>query len=120
MDSVDKRIVSALDHLAPTAAWAEIDNDDDEVIRSTYIVFNYSTYPVVFGDNQVPYERYICQVHIFTPAKFNPLKLKREVKQALHRAGFSWPSEVQVSKDKNGQHYCLEFNSLEGTDYGED
>lgn len=118
--SVDGKIVNALKNIAPTSAWVQND-DDSAIVTECYFVFNYSTNPVTFGNNQVPYEKYLCQIHLFTPVDFNPIQMKKAAKKALREAGFTYPSEVPVSKDKTGQHYCLECSIVEGTgDYGDD
>ena len=51
-------------------------------------------------------------VHFFAPLDGNYARRQRQTKQALHRAGFTWPRCVDAS-DQEGQHLVFECEIVE-------
>lgn len=114
--TVDKQIAQALSPLG-----IEIFNSlnpgqgDSETVTERYFVFNYTTVGDDFADDAPQHERYLIQVHFFAPVteKVNPTA--KAVKQALFRAGFTWPETYNAS-DGNGKHIVFECETSEGAD----
>jgi|GEM_PF-567291 len=116
--SVDKRIINALSTLAP------VDRDELSDWSAPGFTFNYDTLPISFRNNRPSYERYLVQVHLFCPVDFNHLKLRADAKEALFKAGFAWPDEINVGPDKEIpgdvtlQHFVYETECTERIDAG--
>ena len=51
-------------------------------------------------------------VHLFAPLDVDCVERVEETKQALFRAGFTWPRCVDAT-DQDGQHYVLECETVE-------
>lgn len=87
--------------------------------KETYFVFQYSTSPDNFADDEPKVERYLLQIHFYCPPGKNVLQIRTKIKQNLFAVGFSWPDEVNAS-DQDGQHYVFECETVEGVElYGE-
>ena len=78
-----------------------------------YCTFNYSEIPDAFGDESPEAIRYLVQLHYFLPAGANPYAKKKQLKNALMNAGFTYPSVTNAS-DSDGQHYVLEVEYCDG------
>ena len=83
-----------------------------------YIVYNYSTVPMDFGDDEPERERYLIQVHIYATLKENINALVRAMKKALFAADFSFPESIPAST-ANEQHIVLETEAVVEIPYGE-
>lgn len=86
--------------------------------KKKYMVYNYTTVPAAFSDDEPEQERYLIQVHIYAPLKDNINALVREIKQALFAADFSYPESVPAST-ANEQHVVLETEAVVEITYGE-
>lgn len=75
---------------------------------SKFFVFNYTSLPDNFGDNEPQHERYLVQIHLFAPHKENTVRVRKQCKQCIFEAGFTFPSMVDAS-DETGQHWVFEF-----------
>lgn len=104
--SINSTLKAALDPIAPTSA------DVDAGKKSTYITFNYNSFPADFGDDAPAHERFIIQVHLYCPAGANSLDKRRAIKAALVAAGATWPSYENAS-DNDGQHHIFECELAE-------
>lgn len=82
-----------------------------------YITYNYSTVPMDFGDDEPERERYLIQVHIFSPLSENINALVRDIKQALFAADFSFPESIPAST-ANERHIVLETEAVVEIPYG--
>lgn len=100
--SINQEIIAALAGLGPDIVPDVYTGDENE-----YIVFNYSSLPDDFGDDMPGEERYLIQIHLFSPPKKNRLALRRQIKQRLFAADFGWPSETNAS-DEDSQHFIYE------------
>jgi hypothetical protein len=84
-----------------------------------YCTFNYTELPDAFGDEMPGAIRYLVQLHYFCPyigkngSYFNPYTKKKQLKNALLNAGFTYPSVTNAS-DADGQHYALECEYSDG------
>ncbi len=123
---VGEKIVEALKDIAPCYAWAAYDGSLDDS-KDKYFVYNYSTMPVFFADDEPPFEQYSIQLHFFCPFGVNTIAIRRKVKKAIYNAGFSFPSEEIISGNSRssapadeGQHYCFEFLALSTVNEGDE
>src|SRR5574344_792910 len=80
---------------------------------TAYCTFNYSELPDSFGDESPGAIRYLVQLHYFLPTGANPYAKKKQLKNALLNAGFTYPSVANAS-DSDGQHYALECEYSDG------
>ena len=78
-----------------------------------YCTFTVNRIPEGFGDGEPRYLRGLIQLHWFLPRGVSPMKKRRELCRAVLEAGFTYPS-VENASDKDGQHYVLEFEGLDG------
>jgi len=97
--------------LAPVTS--EIEPDVYSGTADEYITFNYFTTGYNFADNAPQHERYNVQVHYFCPLTKNSLAIRKQIKQFLFAAGFTWPS-VTDATDGDGQHWVFECEYLMG------
>lgn len=87
--------------------------------ETTYCTFQYSEFPRSFGDGVPHAVLYMVQVHLLLPAGKNPLRIKKQLRQALLRAGFTAPLVENATEDKVLQHYVFECEYAEGFDDGD-
>ena len=78
-----------------------------------YIVFNYTELPTLHADNVPHAIRYLVQAHWYLPANVNPNTKKKQIKQALLNADFTYPSTTNAS-DGEGQHFVFEMEYCNG------
>lgn len=78
-----------------------------------YIVFNYTELPTLHADNVPHAIRYLVQVHWYLPTNVNPNTKKKQIKQALLNADFTYPSVTNAS-DSEGQHFVFEMEYCDG------
>lgn len=78
-----------------------------------YCTFNYSELPDAFGDDSPHAIRYLVQLHYFLPTGANPYAKKKQLKNALLNAGFTYPSVTNAS-DGDGQHIIFETEYSDG------
>ena len=109
--NVNALLMGALNSLLPTA---------DSVYKgeaTEYIVFNYTTIPADFADDDAGHYRYLVQVHLYAPVEKNTLKYRREITRRLVEAGFTRPT-INPANDKDGQCYIFECEIVGGVDDG--
>jgi hypothetical protein len=78
-----------------------------------YCTFNYTELPDAFGDEMPGAIRYLVQLHYFLPTGANPYAKKKQIKNALLSAGFTYPVATPAG-DGDGQHYALECEYSDG------
>ena len=105
--TVNKILMKALEPIASVQASTYESYDAEGRTDEVYITFNYSTNPDNFGDNEPDHEVYSVQVHLFCPASTDSLLIRRDIKNALRDAGFTFPSSVDAT-DADGQHHIFE------------
>jgi len=115
--SVEARIVAALEPIAPT--WNAV-KEDSQCDRSketdTYFVFKVNTLGDAYADDNPTVELNLCTVWLHTPLASNPSSLIRQAKNAIHGAGFTWPEKIDASDDKE-RLIALEFEDVTGVDF---
>lgn len=111
--TVDAILMEALDGILPT--WNSVKEEEPETVQESYIVFNYSTFGTGYADDDPTGDVYIVQVHLFTPLSQSTTGFSRQIRSALHEAGFTWPETVNATDDK-GRHLVFECQYVEGLD----
>ena len=111
--SVDKKIRDAL-----LGFGDPVENGIYTGRAERYYTFNYDTLGADYGDDAPLHERYLCQVHYFAPTAENVTARVRATKEALVKAGFTFPA-VENADDADGRHRVFECETAEGVDYGE-
>jgi hypothetical protein len=112
--SIDATIRTALTPIVPIVKPNVYTGSETE-----YCVFNYSELPTGFGDNAPHAIRYLVQLHWFAPWRtesgvaINPNTKKKQIKQALLNADFTYPSTTNAS-DGEGQHFVFETEYCDG------
>ncbi len=109
--NVNSVLTSLFSGLLPTAA------DTYKGKATEYIVFNYTTIPADFGDDDAGHYRYLVQVHLYAPHEKNTLAYRREITRRLVSADFTRPT-VAPASDANGQHYVFECETIGGVEDG--
>lgn len=78
-----------------------------------YCTFHYSEHASLFAEGSPDIIMYSVMLHWFLPKGINPMKKKTELRRALIKAGFTYPSTINAS-DKDAQHYVFEFQYADG------
>jgi len=75
-----------------------------------WISFNESyDFGIDYADNHPTENRTDFQIHLFLPEKENYISLKRNIRNALHNAGFSYASvTMNVESDTRTRHVIFE------------
>lgn len=109
--SVNERIIAAattvVDVCVPGAYVPE-----EGAETQIYCTFNVTQTPAAFGDDEPEAMLDLCQLHLWAPRGVNTVNLRKELRHAVARAGFTHPSVADAS-DLDGQHYVLEFEDAE-------
>lgn len=114
--SVESRIVAALEPIAPTWNAVKEDSSRNPALEpDTYFTYTVNTRGDGYADDDPTVEVYLCTAYLHAPLASNPLQLIRRVKEAIHRAGFTWPEKIDASDDKE-RRIVLEFSDAEGVD----
>lgn len=108
--TIDKRIRDALLPFGDP-----VENEVYQGESERYYTFNYSALGTDYADDAPQHERCLVQVHFFAPLSENITARKRATKEALFRAGFTWP-ETQPASDEDGRHIVFECEIAEGVD----
>lgn len=108
--TVDARIKAALD-----AFGDPVENAVYTGSENRYYVFNYITTGALFADDDPSAEHYFIQVHLFAPLDENVTERIKQTKQALNKAGFTWPETTNATDDE-ARHIVFECEYVEGVD----
>ena len=89
--------------------------------EATYFTLNMNAIPSDFADDAPQHDRWLIQLHLFAPFKLNTTTIRRQIRNALFAAGFTYPSLVDASEsarssDGTEQHIVFEFDAAEGID----
>lgn len=106
--SINEMIRSAVLPIVPICEPDSYGGDAPE-----YCTFHYSEFPVVVADGKPDEILYTVMLHWFLPKGINPMKKKTELRRALLKAGFTYPSTINAS-EKDAQHYVFEFQYADG------
>ena len=112
-DSIDKQLVSAL-----LPFGYDVQRIPYTGSNKQYFAFNYSTIPMNHSDDEPEYEKYLIQVHLYAPIGAKLTSLAKQVKVALHTAGFTYPDSEDAST-ADEKHIVFETENAEPIDYGE-
>lgn len=83
-----------------------------------YATYNFNRWPELFAEGEPDAIKSYVQVHYYMPHGKDPEETLRQLTAALFAAGFTWPSVTDAS-DRDGQHYVLECQDVEGRERGE-
>ena len=108
--SVNKRIIEALNPFGIPVK-PELYTGSEK----TYVVFNYADdRGADYGDNTPQCTVAYMQVHLFMPLNQNGLALKKEIREALFGAGFTYPSVTILTEQENNiRHIIFECETEE-------
>ena len=113
--SVNSIIKTALQPLIPNPdpATPTVTADIYKGTAREYITFNYTELPELHAEGKPNIIRYLIQIHWWLPLKTSITAKKKQIKNALKNAGFTYPSVVNAS-DGDGQHYVFECEVFDG------
>lgn len=85
----------------------------------TYFTFNLQAIPSVFADDTPDADIWLIQLHLYAPFTQDTTKLRRQVRKAIHEAGFTYPDMTDASSgvrssDGTEQHIVFEFEDATG------
>jgi hypothetical protein len=108
--------MSVADDITSAVSFTELPcyNGVYEGQESTFLTINMDAIPDNFADDAPQYDRWLVQLHLFAPYTLDTTTLRRQIRDALHNAGFTYPSLVDASADKalidgTEQHIVFEF-----------
>lgn len=112
--SVAHDIISALSFTGLPIAQTSYAGDAE-----MYITFRIDENPDDFGNDEPGHDIVSVQLHLFAPFTRNTTKLRKQIRKALHAAGFTYPrtidaSETVRSSDGTEQHIVFECEDVEG------
>ena len=112
-ESIDKQLVSALVQFG-----YDVEKIPYTGSNKQYFTFNYATIPLNHSDDEPEYEKYLIQIHLYAPIGVKVTSLVKQVKVALHNAGFIYP-ETEDASTADERHIVFETENAEAIDYGE-
>lgn len=81
----------------------------------TYIAFNYEDdRGELFADDEPEIDKAYMQIHLFTPGSFNYMTLKKQIRQALRKAGFSYPTVQSYYESDTDKNHIIFQCEIEG------
>ena len=104
---MNRKIKEVLDVYGFPVATNTYTGDED-----IYFVMTINAFPDDFADDGPQHIKYLCSVHLYCPHTFNTMGIKRQIKKALHDAGFTYPTEIDASDET--QHIVFEFEGADG------
>lgn len=113
--TVEEKIVAALapfgDPVEASLLYAAAQD-----LPQRYYTFSCSSFGTDFGDDAPGHERWLASVHYFAPLCNEDVPGRvRKTKQALYRAGFTWPRCMDAG-DQDGVHVVFECETIEGVE----
>ena len=90
--------------------------------EGTHITFNYGSRGELFADGTPFSDVYLVQVHLMAPFGVNTVSTRKQIKQQLFDAGFTWPTETDAgssvrAKERSGQHIIFECQIEENLEW---
>jgi hypothetical protein len=107
--TINEIIIASLDFGYPVKPGAYTGEE------KTYFTFNYTSEGSDFANDAPNHERNLVQVHFYCPLDFDCVSIRKQVKQKLFAAGFTYPVVTDAS-DKVSQHLTFECEIAEGAD----
>jgi hypothetical protein len=86
-----------------------------------YFVFRMDAIPENHADDMPQHDRWLLQLHLFAPFTQNTRALRKQLREAISDAGFTYPAMVDASEtvrasDGTEQHLVFEFEVAAGVD----
>lgn len=106
--SINDAAIQAVSPIVPDCVPDHYDGDNKE-----YCVFRYEEIGDDFGDDTANAVLYLFTLNWFLPLGVNPLEKKKQIKEALVNAGFTYPNVLNLS-DEEGQHFVFECQCVDG------
>lgn len=116
--SINARIIEAVTPVVSVCVPEPYDPNSGEA-ASEYCTFEYTEMPDSFGDDGPEVIRYLIRMNYFAPlstvngASNNTMARRKALRQAIHDAGFTYPS-VENATDDEYQHFVYEFEDVDG------
>lgn len=108
--NVNKLIIDTLKPLVPDVVPTKYTGTN-----TTYITFNYEDDRAVeFADDAPIIDVAYTQIHLFCPRTFNFNNLKKQIRSALFKAGFSYPSVTILYEDETEINHIIFQCEIEG------
>ncbi|MEN6594696.1 MAG: hypothetical protein ABFC31_07125 [Clostridiaceae bacterium] len=106
--SVESDIIAAVSSIAPCSA------NTYTGTATTYFVIYADTIPANFANDEPRSERFLIQLHFFCPITTDTTTVRKQIKDAISAAGFSYPSMVNGGDDKTVR-LIFEFEAIRST-----
>ena len=112
--SIEERIVRAVAFTGLPCVHPNYDGEE-----KAFLTFNLDALPSNFADDQPMHDRWLIQLHLFAPVTQNTRKLRKQIRQSIFDAGFTYPEQIDASEafkktDGSEQHIVFEFEGVEG------
>lgn len=108
--NVNSLIIKTLKPLVPDVVATKYTGTNE-----TYITFNYEDdRGEVFADDEPLIDVAYMQIHLFCPRAFNFNQLKKQIRSALFKVGFSYPEVQPLYEDDKEINHIVFFCSIEG------
>lgn len=112
--SIESRIVEAVAFTKMPCASPNYDGEE-----KAFLTFNLDAIASDFADDAPQHDRWLIQLHLFAPVTQNTRKLRKQIRQAIFDAGFTFPDQIDASEafkktDGSEQHIVFEFEDAEG------
>lgn len=112
--SIESRIVEAVAFTKMPCVTPNYDGEAKE-----FLTFNMDAIAGDFADDAPQHDRWLIQLHLFAPVTQNTRMLRKQIRQAIFEAGFTYPDQIEASEafkktDGSEQHIVFEFEDAEG------
>lgn len=109
--TTNERLLEALKKF-PYPCTPDLNEPDEEEVKK-YFTFNIiDEHGADFGDNEPGAIKQDMQLHFFLPIGENSIKEKRQVREAVFAAGFTYPKVTEL-REKKLKHIIFEFEAVE-------
>lgn len=108
--SVNAKLVNALESTG-YKVYTNSYTGDDEV----YFVFLNDVVPELFANDEAQYVVNNLTLHLYCPLTMNTVALRKQIKNLIQSAGFTFPNEMDAS-DEHYQHIVFDFEGEEFVD----
>ncbi len=109
--SVEARVKAALDVFGDPVEKSVLYAASSER-PARYYAFSCTSFGDDYGDDEPGCEHWLVSVHLFAPLSENCIQRRKETKQALFDAGFTWPQFTDAT-DQDGQHFVFECETID-------
>lgn len=111
--SIEERVVQVAKQFGLPCAHPNYDGEE-----KTFLTFNISVVPMNYADDGPEHEKWLIELHLFAPVGQNTRRLRKELRQAIFDAGFTYPDQTDASEaykktDGSEQHIIFDFEDAE-------